>query len=126
MLKLTFLALLLAAVSCQVSCGTGETDGRVYSNSSPSPIQGKMGVSHKRVKANNAPVVTEETAPKTIESDGLIGAFTAPNDEPPGLLDRNVKPDPSEESGDKYWLYGQHSPSPVQGKMGVRVSRRKL
>jgi hypothetical protein len=113
-------ALLLVSATILSSCSTSETDGRKYANSSPSPLQSKMGVSYKRVK-----VPGSETAPtqkKTVESDGLLGALTGSEDGPPGLLDRNEKPD---EPGAVYYMHGQQSPSPVQGKMGVRVSRKK-
>lgn len=112
--------LILASALFGASCTTGELDGRKYANNSPSPVQGKMGVSYNRVKADT-PVV-EETAPRTVESDGLLGALTGPNNEPPGLFDRNETPD---EPGAEYLLKGQQSASPVQGKMGVRISRVK-
>jgi hypothetical protein len=113
-------ALLLVSATILSSCSSSETDGRKYANSSPSPIQGKMGITYKRVK-----VPGSEAAPaqkKTVESDGLLGALTGSEDGPPGLLDRNAKPD---EPGAVYYMHGQQSASPVQGKMGVRVSRRK-
>jgi hypothetical protein len=112
--------LILASALFNVSCATGELDGRKYSNSSAMPLQGKMGVTYKRVKADTP--VAEETTPRTVESDGLIGALTGPNNEPPGLFDRNETPD---EPGAEYWLKGQQSASPIQGKMGVRISRVK-
>lgn len=112
--------LVLTTILFTVSCTTGELDGRKYSNSSPSPIQGKMGTSYKRVKADT-PVI-KETTPRNVESDGLLGSLTGQNNEPSGLLDRNAKPD---EPGAEYWLKGQQSASPVQSKMGVRVSRVK-
>jgi hypothetical protein len=120
MKALGFTSLILGTVLWGVSCTSGELDGRKYANNNPSPIQGKMGVSYKRVKADTA--VAQETTPRTVESDGLLGSLTGPNNEPPGLFDRHEKPD---EAGAEYWLKGQQSPSPVQGKMGVRVSRVK-
>jgi hypothetical protein len=105
------------------SCSSGERDGRKYANNNPSPVAGKMGVSYRRVKADNAPERDPNQAPKTVESDGLIGALTGDHsDEPPGLLDRNVTPD---EPGAKYWMHAQQSPNPMVGKMGVQVTRRK-
>ena len=74
-----------------------ESDGRKY-HSNISPIQGKMGVTFHRTPT------------------------TTVVDQSPGLFDRNEVPD---EPGAEYWMHGQHSPDPIQGKMGVRVSRRK-
>jgi hypothetical protein len=113
-------ALLLVSVTLLSSCSSSETDGRKYSNSSPSPLQSKMGVSYMRVKVPGLEATPAQK--KTVESDGLLGALTGTEDGPPGLLDRNAKPD---EPGAVYYMHGQQSPSPVQGKMGVRVSRRK-
>ena len=120
MIKPTITVILLAAVILQVSCSTTESDGRKYASSSGSPVQGKMGVSYKRVKVPGFEAATAES--KTVESDGLLGVLTGTNNGPPGLLDRNARPD---EPGAEYWMHGQQSPSPVQVKMGVRVSRRK-
>lgn len=120
MIKPTTIALLLVSVILQASCSTTESDGRKYASSNASPVQGKMGVSYKRVKVPGAAPAAAEN--KTVESDGLLGVLTGVNDEPPGLLDRNEKPD---EPGAVYWMHGQQSASPVQGKMGVRVSRKK-
>ena len=114
--------LLLFAALALSSCSSGENDGRKYHTNS-SPIAGKMGVSYRRVKADNPPPTSGATQPKTVESDGLLGALTRDNsDEPPGLLDRNEKPD---EPGAEYWMHGQQSPNPIASKMGVRVTRRK-
>ena len=121
--KLTTTAILLASAAFLTNCSTAESDGRQYSFSSPSPIQGKMGVSFKRVPIPGAQVSTTESKPKTIESDGLLGALTRDtSNDSPGLLDFHSKPD---EPGASYWMHGSQSPSPLEGKMGVRVSRRK-
>jgi hypothetical protein len=115
--------LLLVASVVLSSCSSGENDGRQYYSNNSSPIAGKMGVSYRRVKADNPPVSTGASQPKTVESDGLLGALTRDNsDEPPGLLDRNEKPD---EPGAEYWMHAQQSANPLASKMGVRVSRRK-
>lgn len=130
-------ALLFAVVAMlQVSCsGTEERDGRQY-HGNASPLQGKMGVTFKRVRSSIPPVTTNvDTAtaapesaaaapppPPAAESDGLLGKFIPKIDGPPGLLDLRSKPD---EPGAEYWMHGQQSPNPIQGKMGVRVSRRK-
>jgi|JI6StandDraft_1071083.scaffolds.fasta_scaffold05663_5 hypothetical protein len=115
--------LFLFAALALSSCSSGENDGRKYYTNNSSPIAGKMGVSYRRVKADNPPASTASTQPKTVESDGLLGALTRDNsDEPPGLLDRNEKPD---EPGAEYWMHGQQSPNPIASKMGVRVTRRK-
>lgn len=116
----TFFLLALAAVV--TSCSTTETDGRHYSNTNASPVQGKMGVTYQRVKVPGSAAPSTESAPRSVESDGLLGVFTGENNEPPGLLDRNAKPD---EPGAVYYMHGQQSASPIQGKMGVRVSRKK-
>jgi hypothetical protein len=120
MKALAFTTFILATTLLGASCSTGELDGRKYAHNSPSPVQGKMGITYKRVKADSH--VAEEPTSRTIESDGLLGALTGPNNEPPGLLDRHETPD---EPGATYWLKGQQSASPVQGKMGVRISRVK-
>ena len=120
MIKHITSALLLVSVILQASCSSTESDGRKYANSSLSPVQGKMGVSYKRVKVPGYASTAPEKKP--VESDGLLGALTGTNDEPPGLMDRNEKPD---EPGAVYWMHGQQSASPVQGKMGVRVVRKK-
>lgn len=110
-------ALLLA------SCSSGENDGRKYYASNSSPIAGKMGVTYKRVKADNTPPASAPSQPRTVESDGLLGVLTRDDsDQPPGLLDRNAKPD---EPGAEYWMHARQSPSPIAGKMGVRVTRVK-
>lgn len=116
-------SLLLLTVLALASCSSGENDGRKYYANNSSPVAGKMGVSYRRVKADNPPETTASSQPKTVESDGLLGALTRDNsDEPPGLLDRNEKPD---EPGADYWMHGQQSANPVASKMGVRVTRRK-
>jgi hypothetical protein len=117
----TILTTLAAALL--VSCSSGENDGRKYATSNASPVAGKMGVTYRRVQADNAPPATP-AQPRTVESDGLLGAIVGggAENEPPGLLDRNDKPD---EPGAEYWLNGQNSPNPVAGKMGVRVTRQK-
>jgi len=99
--KLVYSALALTVFfSASCTLNQEETDGRKYYTNS-SPLQGKMGVTFKRV-ATTRPEATPGEAP--------------------GLLDRNEKPD---EPGAEYWLHGQQSPSPIQGKMGVQVTRRK-
>lgn len=115
---LSFVALALA------SCTSGENDGRQYYANNMTPIAGKMGVSYRRVKADNPPPASEAASqPRTAESDGLLGVLTRDkSDEPPGLLDRNEKPD---EPGAQYWMHAQQSPDPIASKMGVRVTRRK-
>ena len=95
--------LMLVNASCSLD---QESDGRKY-HSNISPIQGKMGVTFHR------------TPVTTVAADGTT---TTVVDESPGLFDRNEVPD---EPGAEYWMHGQHSPDPIQGKMGVRVSRRK-
>ena len=43
-------------------------------------------LSYRRVKADNPPATADAAQPKTVESDGLLGAFTRDNsDEPPGI-----------------------------------------
>jgi hypothetical protein len=118
------LALLSFALLALSSCTSGENDGRKYYVNNSSPIAGKMGVSYRRVKADNPPPASDAASqPKTVESDGLLGALTGNNsDEPPGLLDRNEKPD---EPGAQYWMHARQSPDPIAGKMGVRVTRMK-
>ncbi len=117
-----FILLFFTALALS-SCSSGENDGRKYYTNNSSPIAGKMGVSYRRVKADNPPESSAATQPKTVESDGLLGALTRDNsDEPPGLLDRNEKPD---EPGAEYWMHAQQSANPLASKMGVRVSRRK-
>lgn len=115
---LSFVALALA------SCTSGENDGRQYYSNNMTPIAGKMGVTYRRVKADNPPPASEAASqPRTAESDGLLGVLTRDkSDEPPGLLDRNEKPD---EPGAQYWMHAQQSPDPIASKMGVRVTRRK-
>lgn len=104
---------LLAFALVSVSCSTSEQDGREYYGGS-TPVLGRMGVQYKRVHVPGA-------APAVRVDDGsLFGSIVS--DEPPGLLDRNKKPD---EPGAEYWVHAQQSPSPVQSRMGVRVSRRK-
>jgi hypothetical protein len=120
MIKTLFL--LLAAFSLS-SCSSGENDGRKYYANNASPVAGKMGVSYRRVKADHPPAATAPSQPKTIESDGLLGALTRDDsDQPPGLLDRNETPD---EPGAEYWMHAQQSANPLASKMGVRVTRRK-
>lgn len=122
MIKPILLFLVTAAL---VSCSSGENDGRKYSANNASPIAGKMGVSYRRVKADNQTASDTPSQPKTVESDGLLGALTRDNsDEPPGLLDRNTAAN-TDEPGASYWMHGQQSPNPLAGKMGVRVTRRK-
>jgi hypothetical protein len=118
--------LLLLATAALVSCSTGENDGRKYASNNASPIAGKMGVSYRRVQVDNPPPASDTPAqPKTIESDGLLGALTSDNsNDPPGLLDRNASVN-TDEPGASYWMHGEQSPNPVAGKMGVRVTRRK-
>jgi hypothetical protein len=123
MIKPILLFLVTAAL---VSCTSGENDGRKYSANNASPIAGKMGVSYRRVQVDNPPPASDTPSqPKTVESDGLLGALTRDNsDEPPGLLDRNTAAN-TDEPGASYWMHGQQSPNPLAGKMGVRVTRRK-
>ncbi len=107
------------------SCASGENDGRQYYSNHGSPIAGKMGVTYKRVKADASAATASATpaAPKTVESDGLLGVLTADDsDQPPGLLDRHEQPD---EPGASYWMHARQSPSPLASKMGVRVTRMK-
>jgi hypothetical protein len=105
------------------NCSSGENDGRKYYANNASPIAGKMGVTYKRVKTDNPPPATAPSQPKTVESDGLLGVLTrGDSDQPPGLLDRNEKPD---EPGAEYWMHARQSPSPIASKMGVRVTRMK-
>jgi hypothetical protein len=107
------------------SCASGENDGRKYHASHASPIASKMGVTYKRVKADASGSTASDApaAPKTVESDGLLGVLTADDsDQPPGLLDRN---DPSEEAGANDWMHARQSPNPLASKMGVRVTRMK-
>ncbi len=106
--KLALSALVLAALS-SASCNLPEQDGRKY-QTNPSPVQGKMGVSFKRVYM-----------PPTAASEAAADEGNKTN-EPAGLLDRNEKPD---EPGAKYWMHAQQSANPVQGKMGVVVRRVK-
>jgi len=83
-----------------------------------------MGVAFKRVQVD-APPVTETTATATGEAnaDGTAAvAADSVSAEPPGLFDKNDKPD---EPGAEYWMHGELSPNPIQSKMGVRVERRK-
>lgn len=105
---------LAAAALLNASCSHSEKDGRKYHGTS-SPIQGKMGVTYKRVRPTTPPA---QEAPAATAPDA---ALTVDN-EPAGLLDRHPKLD---EPGAEYWMHGQLSPSPVQSKMGVRVERRK-
>ena len=114
MKKIALSSALLLTALLPAGCSHSENDGRKYYSGS-SPIQGKMGVSFRRV---------ETDAPPVTETEGAAGEAAASTgfDEPPGLLDRNDKPD---EPGSEYWMHGQLSPNPIQGKMGVRVERRK-
>jgi hypothetical protein len=112
-MKITAALVLAATTLFAVSCTQTETDGRKYSGG-VSPMQGKMGVSFKRVHV-------DMPAGRTAATDGAT-AMTPVRSEPPGLLDRNMKPD---EPGAEYWLHGEQSPNPVQSKMGIRVQRRK-
>lgn len=103
------------------SCVSGENDGRKYYANHSSPIAAKMGVTYNRVKADAAAM--PPSVPKTVESEGLLGALTSKDsDQPPGLLDRNDSP---EEPGANYWMHARQSPSPLASKMGVRVTRTK-
>lgn len=112
--------LLLAAAFATTSCSTQESDGRKYYSNS-SPVQGKMGVQFKRVRVPQAEGSTDTAAATTVEDDGSLFGSRLRND-PPGLMDRNEKPD---EPGAKYWLHAQQSSTPVLSKMGVRVQRKK-
>ncbi|GEP44578.1 hypothetical protein [Brevifollis gellanilyticus] len=118
------IALLPLLALALASCSSGENDGRKYYTNNSSPIAGKMGVTYRRVKADNPPPASETPAqPRTAESDGLLGVLTGGHsDEPAGLLDRNEKPD---EPGAQYWMHARQSPDPIAGKMGVRVTRLK-
>ena len=101
MKALGFTTFILATALFETSCSTGELDGRKYAHNSPSPVQGKMGITYKRVKADNP--VAEETTARTVESDGLLGALTGPNNQPPGLFDSHETPD---EPRATYWIKG--------------------
>lgn len=115
-MKLSLASLVLLSVSLiSVSCSTEERDGRQYYANNTSPVQGRMGVQYKRMR-------TEGAAPARTDDGTLFGRSN--NTEPPGLLDRNVTPEPAE-PGVEYWVHGQQSANPVQGRMGVQVSRRK-
>lgn len=108
-----------------VSCGTAERDGRKYYGAN-NPVQGKMGVQFRHVKADVSPE-DAATAPAPAQPDnttllGALGMRSSVEDQPPGLLDRNEQPD---EPGANYWMHGQQSANPVMSKMGVQVSRRK-
>ncbi len=103
-----YLPVLLFITLCGASCSSSqELDGRKY-YAAHSPIQGKMGVQYKRVKSSTPPAA--DTPTTGVES------------EPPGLMDRNDKPD---EPGAEYWLHGRQSADPILGKMGVRITRQK-
>lgn len=95
----------LFSVSC--SLNQQETDGRKYYSES-SPLQGKMGAHFKRV-----PTTTPE---------GTVVTQGTKTDTPAGLMDIHEKPD---EPGAHYWMHGQQSANPLEGKMGVRVKRVK-
>lgn len=114
-------SLLLACVSCS----TAEQDGRKY-YSPTSPVQGRMGVQFKRVRADVTPDSQPQSAAAAeVKDDSLLGNLgmkSSVENQPPGLLDRNEKPD---EPGAQYWMHGQQSANPVQSRMGIQVSRRK-
>lgn len=106
--KILFTALALStlfSVSC--SLNQQENDGRKY-YSNASPLQGKMGVTFKRV-----PTTTPE---------GTVATAGTKTDTPAGLIDLHEKPD---EPGAHYWMHGQQSANPMESKMGVRVRRVK-
>ena len=108
-------SLLSVSVLMLAGCSTAERDGRVY-HGSASPLQGKMGVSFKQVKADPSADATPGATAAMSEEDAKYFSL------PPGLLDRTDRPD---EPGSEYWMHGQLSPNPMQSKMGVRVERRK-
>ncbi len=113
----------LGVLSCTlaiVSCSTQETDGRHYHGSNL-PVQGRTGVHFTRVAVDNPAPAQAPSAP----DDSLLGSMgfgRNADSQPPGLLDRNEKPD---EPGAKYWMHAQQSANPVQNRTGVVVSRRK-
>ncbi|MBB5038769.1 hypothetical protein [Prosthecobacter dejongeii] len=118
-MKLSLLSLVVLSLAfVSVSCSTEERDGRKYYGAS-TPLQSRMGVQFVRVKTT-----TPEPAPAVAEgrvSDGTLFGSVSSN-EPAGLLDRNQTPD---EPGTEYRIHAQHSPNPLESRMGVRVSRRK-
>lgn len=122
-MKIAFAPLVVLSLAVILtSCSSGEQDGRKY-YSSNSPTQSRMGVQFKRVPSDNPPSapLTEGATAAAPSSDGSLFGSRLKN-ESPGLLDRNEKPD---EPGADYWIHGQQSADPVQGRMGVRVSRKK-
>lgn len=112
-MKLSLVSLVLLSLALtSVSCSTQEKDGRQYYGGGSIPVQGRMGVQYKRQR-------TPGGEPERVADGSLFGSSTGGS---PGLLDRNRKPD---EPGAEYWVHGQQSASPVQSRMGVRVSRQK-
>jgi len=112
-MKLSLLSFVLLSLAlASVSCSTQEKDGRQYYGGGSTPVQGRMGVQYKRLRTPGA-------EPARIDDGSLFGSATG---ESPGLLDRNRKPD---EPGAEYWVHAQQSATPVQSRMGVRVSRQK-
>lgn len=124
-MKITFVPLVVLSFAVILtSCSSGEQDGRKY-YSSNAPAQSRMGVQFKRVPSDSPPPAaqadgTPAAAPAPTSDGSLFGSRL--KNESPGLLDRNEKLD---EPGAEYWIHGQQSADPVQGRMGVRVSRKK-
>ena len=113
-MKFSLASLVLVSLAlASVSCSTEEKDGRQYYAGGSLPVQGRMGVQHKRLRTGNE-------MPGRSDDGSLFGRSNNPDS--PGLLDRNRKPD---EPGAIYWMDAQQSANPVQGRMGVQVKRRK-
>ncbi len=121
-MKLSLLSLVVLSLAFVSSCSTEERDGRKYYGAS-TPLQSRMGVQYVRVKTTNPEPTPAPAAAEGRVSDGtLLGSFVGNSNEPAGLLDRNQTPD---EPGAEYRIHAQHSPNPLESRMGVRVSRRK-
>lgn len=115
-MKLSFSVLAVLSLSFSlISCSSEEQDGRQYFAGGSVPVQGRMGVQHKRMR-------TPEGEPGRVDDGTLFGRANN-SGEPAGLLDRNAAP---EEEGVKYRIKAKHSPNPAQSRMGVRVSREKI
>ncbi|MEN3939891.1 hypothetical protein WJU23_01250 [Prosthecobacter sp. SYSU 5D2] len=113
-MKFSLASLVLVSLAfVSVSCSTEEKDGRQYYAGGSLPVQGRMGVQHKRLRTGNE-------IPGRSDDGSLFGRSNNPDS--PGLLDRNRTPD---EPGAIYWMDAEQSANPVQGRMGVQVKRRK-